>query len=223
MTEHYCLLRPKSERLFASWDDAVHHETAVASTCSVDPEHGGLRRACSLALQVGHNKRDEAMIFSWIGDLAISNELAEKLSKKGIGGFRCQPATVRFRNGELSRDYSEFIVTGWAGVARPESGVSLTFACPGCSYKKYSGFDDASMAIDWNQWTGEDVFMLWPLPKIRLITSRVADILDEQQVKSYTLATLDDYYRGGGFTVGGLSKYMSADLAAKYGRPPGIE
>ena len=152
----------------------------------------------------------------------ILNELADKLSENGITGFRLRPATVRFRNGVVSNDYSEFIVTGWAGVARPESGVCLTFACPGCGYKKYSGFDDATLAIDWDQWTGEDIFMLWPLPKIRLVTSRVIDFLKQHQVKSYSVSTLDDF-AGGGFTVGALSEFMPADLAAKYGRPLGIE
>jgi hypothetical protein len=222
MTEHYCLLPPESESLRASHDEAAPYELILASACALNPEHKRWRPASSLALQIKHNKLDQGLIFSWVGQLVMLNQLAEELSKQDIGGFRLRPATVRFRDGQLSHDYSELVVTGWAGVARPESGVCVTFACTGCSYKEYSGFDDASLVIDWDQWTRDDFFIVWPLPAIRLVTSRVADFLKQHQIKGYSLSTLDDY-TGGGFTPGRLSDFMPADLAAKYGRPLGIE
>ncbi len=83
--EYFCLLRPESERLFASSDDSAEDEMTVVTTCS---DHRRLRRTGPLALQLGHNRRDQAMIFSWIGDLVILNELADKLSENGITGFR---------------------------------------------------------------------------------------------------------------------------------------
>ena len=159
--------------------------------------------------------------------MVVHARLVEEFEKRGFTGYRLRPATVRFRDGYLSQDYSELVVTGWAGVAPPESGIELQEACGACGYKKYSSLKEPGKLIDWTQWTGEDFFMVWPLPKYVMVTKRVADALVELGVKGYELQNMlereqrfsNDY----GFSVGALSEYLPADLAAKYGRPLGLE
>jgi hypothetical protein len=121
---------------------------------------------------------------------------------------------------------------GWAGVARPESGIRLIEACPGCGYKRYSGLQEVEQLIDWGQWSGEDFFMVWPLPKFRLVTRRVADVLEGLKVKSFSLGSLRRIevrkapaaLQGSrGFAVGRLSAFMPQDIAVKYGGPLGLE
>ena len=38
-----------------------------------------------------------------------------------------------FRDGQVSNNYQELIVTGWAGIARPESGIWVQKAARGAS------------------------------------------------------------------------------------------
>jgi hypothetical protein len=126
----------------------------------------------------------------------------------------------------------ELIVTGWAGVARPESGIELVEDCPGCHLKRYSSLHDSTQLIDWAAWTGDDFFIVWPLPSFTLITARVAEALTELGVRSYKIGTLQFLEQRflpsslpslGGFTVGRLSNFLPDDLALKYGKQLGLE
>ena len=137
-----------------------------------------------------HSRKDEWVIEASLEGLVIHARLIEEFEKLGFTGYRLKPATVRFRDGYLSGEYSELVVTGWAGVAPPESGIELTEACGGCGYKHYTSLKNPEHLIDWSQWTGDDFFIVWPLPRYVLITKRVADALAGLQVKSYRLKSL---------------------------------
>jgi len=141
-----------------------------------------------------------------------------------VTGFRLKPVTVRFRDGHLSSEYYHLVVVGWAGIARSESGIRLIESCPHCLNKQYSPLVDGTKLIDWDQWTGEDFFMVWPLPNYTLITPRVAELLEKKHVKSYTLQhPVRDDWGERRFAVGRLSAHLPDDLARKYGEPLGLE
>lgn len=63
---------------------------------------------------------------------------------------------VRFRDGSETKEYREFVVTGWAGIASPESGAQLVQSCTGYPYMEYSAITNYADVVDWSQWTGED-------------------------------------------------------------------
>ena len=194
--------------------------------CPLTSDHlDGSRRVSELILTVKHNRRDE-MIIWWLSGCVVHERLLAQFEQQGFTGFRVRQATVRFRDGTMSREYRELIVTGWAGIARTESGVRVVESCSACHYKRYSGFTDVEQLIDWEQWTGEDFFMVWPLPLFILVTERVASWLLSHKVKSLTLAGLHDLdpgVVGFGFTVGRLSDFLPEDLALRYGKPLGLE
>jgi hypothetical protein len=81
---------------------------------------------------------------------------------------------------------------------------------------------DPERLIDWSQWTGEDFFMVWPLPNAILITGRVAELLLNLDAKSFELRSLDQL-GSHGFTVSSLSNFMPEDVALKYGTLLGLE
>jgi hypothetical protein len=217
--------------LGSSAKDAPYH--VESRFCFHDGTHLHNRRTTDLALEVKHNKRDELIISSWTGERVVHRSLTGEFESRGFTGYRLRPATVRFRDGYLSDEYSELIVTGWAGIARPESGIELREDCPGCPLKRYTSLQDAEQLIDWSQWTGEDFFIVWPLPLYTLVTNRVADALKSLKVKSYRLSSLRMLEQRfipasllpshGGFTVGALSDFMPDDIAIKYGKPAGLE
>ena len=64
-------------------------------------------------------------------------------------------------------------------------------SCPGCLWKNIAALtEDAEQLIDWNQWTGEDFFIVWPMPNHIMITERVADFLMSDHVKSFEFLDL---------------------------------
>jgi hypothetical protein len=228
MVEYFRLESPSSQRLLASAERAVPDEITLCPITEGMNQHRSSRVMGDLRLEVKHNDAQQLVIFGWLEGPVVHAQLLEELAKRGFTGYRLRPATVRFRNGLLSSDYSELIVTGWAGVAPTESGIQLIEACSGCGYKKYSSLKDAEKLIDWAQWTGEDFFMVWPLPKYVLITRRVADALAELKVKSYQLENMLEpresaFSIAHGYSVGALSQFLPEDLAIRYGGPLGLQ
>jgi hypothetical protein len=111
-------------------------------------------------------------------------------------------------------------------MARPESGIRLKHACPGCLYKSYTPLSDASELIDETQWSGDDLFAVWPMPYLIFVTSRLAAFLRSSKVKSFSLRalerTVEPFAGEHGFGVGSLGDSFPRDLALKYGEPLGI-
>lgn len=196
--------------------------------CPLTKEHTeGHRRIGPLYLEVRHNRQDEQII--WGCGFAVHNQILEEFRKEGFTGYRVKPAIVRFGDGSISTEYQEFVVTGWAGMASPESGLHVLKSCPGCRWKEYSPVTNFEKVIDWSQWTGEDFFVVWPLIGYKLCTERVAKWLLEHKVKSFHLEKgfaqieRDPIISRQGFPGVRLSVFFPQDLAIKYGRPLEIE
>jgi len=228
MAEYSKFSHAESERLLADEEPMCEREI---SPCPVSTEHNArVRRIGDLLLQVKHNKRDELIIWSWTSDYVVHESLLAEFDKREFSGYQLRPATVRFRDGFVSNDYREVIVVGWGGHARPESGIQLIEKCPGCQLRSYTRLKNTEQLIDWSQWSGEDFFLVWPLPGLTLVTRRVADTLASLKVKSYSLCSLRylEYMHAARsspvcFRIPRLSFYLPEDLAIKYGRPLGLE
>lgn len=207
-------------------DEKESYRNRERSPCPVGGHSDRNRRVGPLLLSVPHNRKSELMIWGWIESYVVHERLLAEYQRCGFTGYRTKPATVRFRDGSVSTEYHEFIVTGWAGVATPESGVHVDKSCPACHWKHYSPITNYEKLIDWSQWTGDDFFMVWPLPTSILITERVATLLQKQRSAAFQLAQLQDcdpLVAKAGFTVTRLSNYLPDDLAIKYGKPLGLE
>lgn len=176
---------------------------------------------------VNHNDRNEYIV--WGTELAVHLDAIESLEREGFTGFCTRPARVTFIDGTTSDEYREFTVKGWAGVVRPESGMRLLDTCPVCLWKNYGPITDFSQVIEWDQWTGEDFFFVWPLTGHRLCTERAAKWLEASGLRSFRLGRgfdmLEKEKRSLSFGIprGRLSEVIPENLAIKYGRPFGLE
>ena len=196
--------------------------------CPVGGKHASRTyRMGELHHYVKHNRRDEHMI--WGLYITIHASVLEKFESEGFTGYRARPAKVTFLDGETSDEYREFIVTGWAGVVQPESGMRLLDSCTGCLWKDYGPIHDFTRIIDWDQWTKEDFFIVWPLTGHRLCTERAARWLEVSGIRSFSLGRGLDLLEkkknslNYGIPRGPLSESLPEDLAIKYGRPLGLE
>jgi hypothetical protein len=198
-----------------------------ARACLVGKPHCAVyRRVSDLALEVNHSDRGKLMIWPWLENCVVHEELLSQFRSANLTGYRTRPATLRFADGAVTAEYMELIVTGWAGVARPESGIHVRNSCPACHWKEYTGLKDAEQLIDWQQLTGEDFFVVWPMANSILVTERVAELLMRLNIEDFELRGVDEVpprVAQSGFTVGRLSDSMPEDVALKYGVPLGLE
>jgi hypothetical protein len=224
VTEYFQLTQlKKADRLWATWDSTPDDwEVSLCSTGTI--EHwDGQRFRTNLAVSVGYSRRDELLIWGWFSGCLVHESLLSEFEGQGIAGYRLKPATVRFRDGRLSTEYQQLVVVGWAGVASEESGIHLDEKCRFCHSAIYSKLCHPEKLIDWNQWTGEDFFTVWPVGYM-LITRRVAELLQSLKVKSFSLEEPDESWVGRNrFHVARLSSWMPDDVARKYGEPLGLE
>jgi hypothetical protein len=107
--------------------------------------------------------------------------------------------------------------------------MRLLESCSGCLWKNYGPITDFDNVIDWDQWTGEDFFFVWPLTGHRLCTERAAKWLEASGIQSFCLGLgfqiLQREKRSLNFGIprGPLSSVLPEDLAIKYGKPLGLE
>ena len=221
MAEYFRLEQPTSVAPLAEQiAEAADWEISVCPTAEFE-HYDGHRLKSDLAVKVSHNRKNELLIWAWVRGCLVHEKLIAELDAMGATGYRLKPGSVRFRDGSVSNEYRELVVTGWGGVASPESGLKPIERCLDCHYVRYGFLPHPEKLMDWSQWTGEDFFVIWPMPGMILITGRVADLLRRLKARSYTVGRPSRSW--GGPVVGRLSASMPEDLAQKYGEPLGIE
>jgi hypothetical protein len=224
--QYFNLTFPNSERLWADHNrDSLDR---LRIPCPVSSEHLGVsRRIGPLNLEVKHNHRDEMMIWTW--SVGVHQLVLDEIQKEGFTGFRLRPAIVRFKDGSISNEYQELVVTGWAGVVSLESGMRLKYSCPVCQYRSYSAITNYDKVIDWDKWSGEDFFFVYPFLGRILCTERVVKWLRRQKVKSFRVEEgfaerkRDSIISKMGMTAGQLSNILPDDLAIKYSQQIGLK
>ena len=221
MAEYFKLGPPDSTIPLAEQiAEAADWEVSVCPTAEF-LHFDGHRLKSNLTVKVSHNRKNELLIWAWLwGRPLIHEKLIEELEAMGATGFRLKPGSVRFRDGSVSNEYRELVVTGWGGVVSPDSGLKPIERCLDCHYVRYGFLPHPDKLMDWRQWKGEDFFRMWPVGGA-FITGRVADLLRSLKARSYTVERPSRSW--GGPTVGRLSSSMPEDLAQKYGEPLGIE
>lgn len=140
MPTYFRLSSPEDDRLLADRMKGTSPPETESRLCPIAPtEHcDGTRRISDLALQVRHNDNQRLMIWSWLSECLVHEKLLAKFDGIGLNGYRTRLASLRFRDGQTAAEYRELIVTGWGGVARPESGIRVMKDCRACRWKKYT-------------------------------------------------------------------------------------
>jgi hypothetical protein len=217
----YSLTSPNLQRLLA--DHAEEAEYAQV-TCPVNKGHYGAgKRLTNLSVMLpGHIAQDIA--WTWLSDCLLTDRVLDLFKSEGFTGFDVKPVRAAFKSSkERPPRIWELVVTGWAGVAPPESGINLIRRCDGCGLLEYSGGSNPDKLIDATQWDGSDFFMVWPLPKYIFISERVAQAIRANRLTGAVLRRPGDIDLSGGFGPGRLSYYMPEERAKELGKLLGID
>jgi hypothetical protein len=147
------------------------------------------------------------------------------LRSAGFTGFEVRPVEARFRRStERPPRLWELVVTGWAGMARPESGIRLDepASCSVCGHLRYTGLRNPGSLIDESKWDGSDFFMVWPMPMFVFVTDGVRRTVREHHLTGVRVVPVSDLGPADGFSPGRLSYSMPEERARELGEPLGI-
>jgi hypothetical protein len=131
-------------------------------------------------------------LWTWESDCLISLSLSSRLKSSTITGFETRPVEITVGEVAVEHDKEQFVTVGWGGLAKPESGVRLdeSKSCSACGHLVYRGVRDWSRLIDFQQWDGSDIFIVWPLPRFILVTDRAAQLLNRIRTREMKLTPL---------------------------------
>jgi hypothetical protein len=218
MPSSFLLSWPDAESLLGSakqggWLDIERR------SCPINPDHRpGRRRWNELIVKFPHNRREDSILWT-LGDCLVHERLLADFERLGFKGWRSLPAKVCFRDGEVSDQYRELLVTGWAGMADAQSGVSLVDVCRGCGQQFYLRGGKPTRIVNWDCWSGDHVFRVWPWPRCILVTEDVARFLQSCGAQSLDLDPpehISALGRAGKTYVWSLSDVFPEDLASQY-------
>ena len=219
------------EDLKIDWDDGV---VLGQKTCPLNPEHRSAgRRLTNLSVVLSSRQVFDVM---WTGasECLIQQSVLDAFSCQGFNGFEVKPVQARFKRPGAGSppQFWELIVTGWAGMASPKSGIRLdeTKTCPGCGRLRYTKASDYSSLIDPKRWDGSDFFMVWPLPRFVFVTERVREFAEKTGLRLTQFTSPGDMQPKTpflqqtkmGFGPGRLSYWMPEQRAHELGDSLGI-
>jgi hypothetical protein len=185
MSASFWWLEAPSLRGLAEAGPGIKFEPFV---CPVDETHDGLGKRISNPSVILPASGVKDFTWTWGGDIFISQRVLDLFKKYRVTGFEVRPARTAYPKAIKAQppQLFELVVTGWGGFAARGAGMTLVEWCPGCVYKRYA-IKEPSRAIDHTAWDGSDLFIVWPMPRFRFASNRLATILREERVSGVKL------------------------------------
>jgi len=158
----------------------------------------------------------------------ITDEVSQLFKEQGFTGYELRPVKVnkvkRMKEGSSIPKLWQLVITGWGGIAPPESGMKLISECKVCGYKKrYSGLSNPSALINPSQWDGSDFFIIYPLVRFIFVTERVKQFIEKKKLRGCLFREPKDIKPiDSEIGIAPLSLYMPLDRAKEIGEPLGI-
>jgi hypothetical protein len=119
--------------------------------------------------------------------------LLKKFISKKFTGYEIKKIKTHFDNYNANKlQFHELVITGTAGDASERSGVYLMDYCKHCRASEFSAPTNLSDLVDEKEWDGSDFFIVWPLTKYIIISSRVAKFLNEENITGGQVTKLEN-------------------------------
>jgi hypothetical protein len=137
------------------------------------------------------------VLLKGIPDLVfISDKVRRLLEANDATGFELLPADAElfYSHPPDKGTFWQLIVTGWGGVASPESGVREVEVEAGRA-REFTVPTRPDALIDRSQYDGSDFFRFWPYPTDIVVTRRIMSLFDREGIKHCDFYPLVDLGR----------------------------
>jgi hypothetical protein len=185
------------------------------------PYHGKWTTPVKVAV-----KRRQMGDIVWSEECLIQDHVLQIFRSEGLTGFDVDPADVRVLFPHKPKPvFWELKVLGWGGIAPEESGIRRIDDPFGSGKSTYTPFSDAEKLVDLGQWDGSDFFIVWPLPRFYLVTSRVVEVVQRHELKHCRFVPLQEWSQDEPNVLlgpGRLSDWFPDERARQIGEPLGI-
>lgn len=219
----YKIESPHSLRKLAEWDHGKMELESIVCPINEGHQRSG-RRLTNLHIVLPDGEVED-FVWTWYSECLILESTLELLRSSSLTGFYVKPVQARFEKSTATPPKLwELVVTGWAGMAKPKSGIRFdeSKSCPVCGHLKYTGLTNANELIDESKWDGSDFFMVWPLPRFVLVTERVVRLVREAELSGVSILPVSKLKPTDSFGPGRLSYWMPDARARELGEPLGI-
>ncbi|MFB3883452.1 MAG: double-CXXCG motif protein [Armatimonadota bacterium] len=191
-----CLRSRRDYGTPTDWDADRCVEQVV---CPITRQHNRVRELGRGNLRVVYASGKVPHIF-WpylSGGFLVQEGVLRRFRDAALTGFEAKPvAEVRMPRlqsaGLRVPDLWEIVVTGWGGEAADESGVRMTYYCPGCGHVRYSVPDNPAELVDETKWDGSDFFRVYPFSLYVFVTERVAQLVRKERWRGVRLVRPQD-------------------------------
>jgi hypothetical protein len=174
----------------ADWDKKLEFEI-ISRNCSINPKHKNAIRTAALKVELPSPNLGD-FVWTFYSECLITDRVLGLFKDKGFTGFDIKPVeVVKVKRARKGVEYDipklwEFIVTGKAGTAHPDSGIRVLWECEGCKEIEYSSYTNG-IIVDESKWDGSDFFTVNGYPRYILVTERVKEFVIEQQLINCSL------------------------------------
>jgi hypothetical protein len=212
----------------ADWDE--DSATFDSVRCPLKPQtHVSLQRKGKLKIVLKHAPGPE-VVKTLYSDLLVQEHVLDYFKHLGLSGFQATPADARYRKRSFGAapTYFELRVTGFAGVAAPESGVTVIDGpCEGCGRSTYSAASRPEHLIDLSHWDGSDFFTVWPYSKTIFVSEKVKNAFYERRFRGVHVLPLEwlrdpHMLPNQPMAAGRLSRWFSQERARELSRRFGL-
>jgi hypothetical protein len=185
--------------------------------CSMFPGHRrDGRRISDLSIVIPCDPAPD-VIFTWMSECVVQERALRIFREAGLTGFATRPANAKLKSTGKPVAVGELLVTGWGGLAPAASGIKEVGRCAYCGHLRYSELEEPRDLVSVESWDGSDFFMIWPLPRFRFATAKVAEVCRNFRLTGVLLERNFPAQTGSGYSPGRLSYYMPPERAHNLG------
>lgn len=191
MNKFYQLRDPQnlSDKKYAWWSDSVKLSRITCSKTKGHQRAG--ERITELTVKLPNNT--DNIIWTWYSDCLIDDFVRSLLVENNITGYKLGKVNIerdKRKGKKACTNLYELIVTGNAGNIHPTSGYKILEICEQCGVKKIQPFING-LIVNNDTWDHSDIFIVKEYPKFILVTEKVKDLLEKNEITSCVFIPTD--------------------------------
>ena len=177
------------------WFDDNYKQVKNEVCPSVEEHQWGVRDN-NINLKLIFKKGKVTDIMAAYSYILISEKVAKLFEENDVTGYALKP--VIFTNKELPCKYYELYIIGKGGQAHSDSKIEIKQKCNTCNFIRYTKIQEGiGIIVDKNNWDGSDIFTINGYELFVLITEKVKNLIQNNNITGYKIIKSTEVYTVG--------------------------